>query len=52
MVFENLQYLSMKEGNLLDLFVTLKFPKPWCILLRFRCRWKVFNELGCIKLVS
>jgi len=25
-IFENLQYLSTKEGNLFDLFVTLKFP--------------------------
>jgi hypothetical protein len=33
----------MKEGSLFDLFVTLKSPKPWCVLSCFWCPWKVFN---------
>jgi hypothetical protein len=24
----------MKEGSLFDLFFTLKYPKPWCVLPR------------------
>jgi hypothetical protein len=43
-VLENLQYLSMKESNLFDLFVTWKSPKPSCVLSCFWCRWQVFNE--------
>jgi len=46
MVFENLQYLSMKVSSLFDLFVTLKSPKSWCILSCSWCCWQVFNVKG------